>query len=159
MNKIGFHGLFKGNSTDGFQPLFNNAIGSILYDAGRFRSGRSSFRGIVFEPAVLWRVMGWGNDYSIGKPSSSAPVVCEYGMGNDGSGGISKTLLHHDVYLIGGKHLDRGGKRRLGKGMGIHSHEEGAVDAFASSIFTDGLGNGQDVVLVEALLERRTPVT
>jgi hypothetical protein len=37
--------------------------------------------------------------------------------------------------------------------MGIHAHEERAADLFCFSVFADGLADGQDVSLVEAVPE------
>lgn len=40
--------------------------------------------------------------------------------------------------------------------MGVHAHEQRAVDAFLAAVIADRLGGGEDVPLVEAALERGT---
>jgi hypothetical protein len=66
--------------------------------------------------------------------------------------------LHPDRCPGGGKHLQRTGQRRLGKGVGVHPDKKRAVDLLLGPVFNDGLADGQDVVLVETVLQRRSPV-
>jgi hypothetical protein len=42
--------------------------------------------------------------------------------------------------------------------VGIHAQEQGTADALGLAVLAHGLGDGQDVGLVEALLQRRAAV-
>ncbi|MCY1420473.1 hypothetical protein D9M71_360950 [compost metagenome] len=67
-------------------------------------------------------------------------------------------LGQHDVHAIGRQYLQRTGAGRGGQGMGIDADEHRAVDAFGLAVQADGLADGQDVMFVEAQVERAAPV-
>ena len=62
------------------------------------------------------------------------------------------------VDAVGGQHFERGLLRRVGEGVGVLAQEERAVDALRRGGIRDGLGDGQDVVLVEGAVGGRAAV-
>ena len=53
---------------------------------GGFR--RPAVGGIVFEPAVMWRIVRRRDDDAVGESCLAPAVVCENRVGNDGGWGI-----------------------------------------------------------------------
>ena len=60
----------------------------------------------------------------------------------------SAAIMHGDV--VGGEHLERAAKRRLGQRVGVDADEQRSVDALAATVAADRLGDGEDVPFVEA---------
>jgi glycosidase len=58
---------------------------------------------------------------------------------------------------VGGQHLQSAPSDRLGEGVRVPAQEEWAVDAVRASIQANGLGDGEDVGLVESAGERMSP--
>ena len=75
-----------------------------------------------------------------------------------GVGCIAKTILDEDIDAVGRKDLDGARKGRLGQGMGVHTEIEGPFDPLRLPVFADGLTDGEDMRLVEAVVQRRPPV-
>ncbi len=71
-------------------------------------------------------------------------------MGDDRRRRVAQAALDDDAHAIGGKDLDGRGQRRLRQGVGVHPGVERAVDAPPGAVVGDGLGDGGDVVVVEA---------
>ena len=55
---------------------------------------------------------------------------------------------------IGDEHLERGDHSRLGQGVGVAADEDGAADGVSAAVIHDGLRGGQDVRLVERVVQR-----
>ena len=124
-----------------------------------FRVRRASMGGIVLEAPVVRGIVGGGDDDPIGPSARLATVVGQDGVGDDGRGRVAVSLLNHDRNAVGGKDLEGGCKGRLGQGVGVLAHEKGTVDSLVLPELGNCLGDGQDVVLVEARLRRASPVT
>src|SRR3546814_4108476 len=66
------------------------------------------------------------------------------------------TLFRSDPHLhaVGGQHFQRAVAGRLRQRVRVDAQEQRAVDALLLAVLADGLGDGQDVLLVEAAVER-----
>jgi hypothetical protein len=115
-------------------------------------------RRVVLEASVLRRFVGRGDDNPVGQGARSAPVVYQNGMRDHGSGGISESLLNHHFHPVCGENLEGRDETGLGKSVGVHSEEKGAVDPGCLSVIANGLRHGQDVELIEASSEGGPPV-
>ena len=65
------------------------------------------------------------------------------------SGGVAVVVVDEHGDVVGGEHLQRRRPSRLGQGMRVASDEQRPVEAAPAPVVDDGLGGGQDVVLVE----------
>jgi hypothetical protein len=68
-------------------------------------------------------------------------------------------LVNHAVDAIGGEYFKGAGERGLGKRMGIDPDEQGSLDALPFAVKADRLADGQDMGLVEGVVEGRTAMT
>ena len=59
------------------------------------------------------------------------------------------------VDLVGREDLERARKRRLGQRMGVDAENSGPIDARSAPLLADRLADGQDVRLVEGVVEGR----
>ena len=66
--------------------------------------------------------------------------------------------MNDHIQAVPREDLERRPKRGLGKGVGVESHKQGAVDADLPAVLADGLGRGGDMGLVEGPGQGRAPV-
>src|SRR6185312_9796762 len=68
-----------------------------------------------------------------------------------------KTVLRVDHHLdaVGAKYFQRAAKRRLGQRVGVDADEQRPVDAGALPVLAQRLADGENVRLVEGVVERR----
>ena len=118
---------------------------------GGFR--RPAVGWIVFEPAVVRRIVGWRDDDAIGEGLVAPAVVCEDRVGDRGSRRVFIPVCEHDVDAVGGEHLERSDERRHGEGMRVHAQKQRAVDPLLPPVKADGLRDGENVAFVEGLVE------
>ncbi len=76
-------------------------------------------------------------------------------MGNHRRGREPIVALNAGFDAVGGQHFQSGALSGTGSSMRILAHEQRAIDTLVSSIFAEGLGNGEDVRLGECAVERR----
>jgi hypothetical protein len=62
------------------------------------------------------------------------------------------------VNVVGREHLERTGVRRYRERVGVDAEEDGTVDPLLSAVLADRLRDGEDVRLVEGVVERRAAV-
>jgi len=79
-------------------------------------------------------------------------------MGDDWGRGVAEITGNTDIHLIGGKYLQGCELGRPGQGMSVHTHIEWAAETPGTSVFANGLADSQDVALVKAVVQRRSPV-
>ena len=111
---------------------------------------------IVLEAAVMGRIMRRRDHDAIGKTCFPPAVVRQNRVGNGRSRGILVPRRKHDFHAVGRQHLQRAGKSRHGERMRIHAEEQRAVDLLLLPVQANGLTDGQDMPLVESLVERGT---
>src|SRR5258708_30766226 len=59
-------------------------------------------------------------------------------------------LVDDGFDVVGGEDLEGGGEGGLGEGVSVFGEEEGAGGVLGGAVLDDGLGDGGDVVVVEA---------
>ena len=79
-------------------------------------------------------------------------------MGDDGGRGIALAGVDHHLDIIGGEDLERAGQGRLGERMGVDADIERPVDAVLGPVLADRLADGQDMILIEGVVEGRSPM-
>ncbi len=80
-------------------------------------------------------------------------------MRNDGGRGVLVTLRDHELYPVRRQHLEGRGEGGDRQRMGVRAEKQGSIDPVLSPEKANGLGDGQDVPLVERLIERRSPMS
>jgi hypothetical protein len=110
---------------------------------------------VVFEAAVLGRVVRGGDDNAIGQPGRAPAVVAQDRVRDDGGRRIPAAGLDDRVDPVRGKHFQRCALGGLGQGMGVLAQIKRAGDPGRGAVLAQGLGDGQDVLFVEGVLARR----
>ena len=144
----------EGDSRHAAQAVGDERVGLPLDPLGDVGVGRSSGRRIVLEAPEARGIVRWRDDDAIGQALPAAPVVGEHRMRDHRGRRVATVRVDHDVDPVGRQHLQRAGEGRLRERVGIDANEEGPVDALLLAIEADGLGHGQDVRLVEGVVER-----
>ena len=88
--------------------LPEQGVGAVLDPAGDVGIGGAAVGRIVFEPAVVRRVVRGSDDDAVGQAVGAAAIVDEDGMGDDGSGGETVMLLEDGLDAIGGEDFEGG---------------------------------------------------
>src|SRR3979411_235911 len=83
-------------------------------------------------------------------------VVTENRVRDDGRRRVAVTIVDHHLHVIGRQNFERRCERRFREGVSVDPHEEWTVDAVLPAIETDRLSDGEDVLLVERALARRS---
>ena len=115
--------------------------------------GRSTIRRVVFEAAVLGRIMRRGDDDPVGETALAIVVVGQDRVRNDRRRRVPAALVEHRVNLIGGKYLERACEGGLGKRMRVDADEQRSSDAASAPVMTDGLADRQDMRLIEGVVQ------
>ena len=92
--------------------------------------GRTAFGRIIFEPAILGRVVRRRDDNAVSQSAAAAPIVTKNGMRNDrgrGEPAVRRRSLSTTPFAA--KNLKRDMKRRFRQGVGIAAHVKRPVDA------------------------------
>lgn len=151
------------HALDAIETGDQQRIGALLNPLGHAGVGRAAIGGVVLEAAIARRVVRRRDDDAVGQPAQAAAVVAEDRVGDRRGRGIARlaagfraTGVDARLDAVGRQHFQRRDERRLGQRMGVHAHEQRAVDAFLAAVIADRLGGGEDVPLVEAALERGT---
>ena len=126
-----------------------------LHPVGDVRVRRAAVGRIIFEPAILRRIVRWRDDESVAESVLAPAIVGEDRVG-DGRGG-RKTIVALDkcFHAVGREDFERGALRGRGRGVRILAHEQRPADAFALAVFADGLRDRENVRLGERAVERR----
>ncbi len=138
-----------GQAADGLQAVLHDLVGAVLDGFGDGGVGGAGRGRVVFEAAVIGGVVRGGDDHAVGQPGGFAAVEAQDGVGDDRGGGVALPGLDDQLDAVGGEDLHGGGKRGLRKGVGIHAEVERPGGAMRLAVFTDGLADGEDMVLVE----------
>ncbi len=119
--------------------------------------GGAAVGGVVLEAAVLGRVVGGRDDDAVGEIFGAACVVGEDGVRECGGGrvaeGVSRLAagaIDECGDAVGGEDFERGGEGGLGERVGVHGEKERAGGVLRGAVLDDGLGDGEDVRVVEA---------
>ncbi len=102
--------------------------------------------------------MGGRDHDAVGKPRPAAAVGAQDSVGDGRRRRELIALGEHDLDGVRGQHLESALDGGFGHSVRIQPEEKRAVDALAFAVCADGLGDGQDVGLVEGGHQRRPAV-
>ena len=139
-------------------PTGQQFVGPLFDPAGDIGIGGASVGGVVFESAVLRRVVGRRDDQAIGQARGSAVVVSEDGVGNHRSGGGTVVRSDARFHAVRGEDFERGLFGDGGGSVGVAAHEQRSAISLSLAEFDDGLGDRGNVGVVERALQRISPV-
>ncbi len=155
----GVKGLFESDPLQTQKVILEKLVCLRLDPGGDIRFRRSAVRGIVFESAVMWRIVGGRDHDPVGKSRLSPAIVCQNCMGDGRRWRVFIPLRQHDFHAVCGQYFKRAGKRGHRQGMGVHAQEERTIDFLLGTVQADGLTDGENMPLVEGLLERRAAMS
>ena len=124
-------------------------IGPILDPCRGSGICRTPVGGIVFEAAIMRRIVRRGDDDAVTKSARPAPIVGEDGMGDHRCGRVFVLDRHHGGDAMGSENLQRAGQGRFRQGMRVHAQEERTIGALTRAELADRLSDGEDVSLIE----------
>ena len=125
-------------------------VGAVLDPFGGGGVGGASGGWVVLEAAVFGWVVGWGDDDAVGAVELEVGVASEDGVGEDGGGGVAEVFVDDGFDVVGGEDFEGCDEGGFGEGVGVFGEEEGAGGVLGGAVLDDGLGDGGDVVVVEA---------
>ena len=133
---------------------------SLFFDpGGDARVGRTAVRRIVFEAAILGRIVRGRDDDAVGQPVLAPEIVDEDRLGNRRRRGVFATLRYHRLDPVCRQDFQgalEGGPRQR---MAIAADEQGSGDMLAPAIQANRLGDCQHMGLVEGAVERRAAMS
>src|SRR6266446_5915553 len=129
-------------------------VGSVLNPSRHACVGRTAVSRVVFEAAVLGRVVRWRDDDAIGEVLLTAAVVDQDGPRDHGRRRHAVTSLDYSFDVIGRQDLDRGTLRRAGQRVRILAHVKRTVGPVTSPVVADCLSDGQNVSFGERARQR-----
>jgi hypothetical protein len=148
----------EGDPPDVPVPRLEQLVRPPLDDRRDRRVGRPAVGRVVLEAAVLGRIVRRGDDDAVGEPRGAAAVVDEDGVGDDRRRHRRVALRDDHLDPVRGEHLEGRALGRLGQRVGVAAEEERAGHARAGAVLRHGLGDGEDVGLVERAAQRRATV-
>ena len=126
------------------------AVGAVFDPLGGGGVGGAAVGWVVLEAAVLGWVVGRGNDDAVREVGGAVAIVGEDGVREGGGGGVAEVLVDHDLHFVGGEDFKGGREGGRGEGVSVLREKEWAGGALVGAELADGLGNGGDVIFVEA---------
>jgi len=84
---------------------FHQGVGPVLDPFCDHGVSWPTMRWVVFDAAVLRRIVRGGDDDAVGQSRAPAPVVGENGVGDDRGRRVAAILVHHDLDAMGRQHL------------------------------------------------------
>ena len=134
--------------------LSQQLVGTVLDPLRHVGVGRAAIGRVIFETAVLRRVVRRCDDDTVGEVLLAATVVNENSPRDDRRRRHSVVALDDGLHVVGRQHLERGALGGPGDRVGVLTHVERAVGALAPPVVADGLGDGQDMGLGERAMQR-----
>ena len=164
LDVLGLDGLLVGHTLDGLE-VAEQLVGASGDGIGGLGRSRAAGDGVVLEATVGGRVVGRRDDDAVGEALAlealgavGRTVVGQDGLGDHRGGHEVVTGIDAYVHAVGDEHLDGGLLGRAGQRVGVGAEVQRAGDAGLLAVFGDGLGDGDDVGLVERGLQRRSAV-
>ena len=151
-------GALIGEAHHPMQAAGQDGVGGVLDPAGDVGVGRPAMAGIIFEAAILGRVVRGTDDDAVRQAARATLVVGQDGVGDHRRRRIAAGLVDHGGDAIGRQHLDGAGEGWLGQAMGVHAQEQRPIDAHLLPVEADRLADRQDMRLVKRAGEGRTAV-
>ena len=158
LNAGGLSRLCIGKPHHLFQSADEKLVGRALYPARHLDVRGPAVGRVVFESAILRRIVRGADDNPVRQTRCPAPIVGEDGVRDDRRRRIAPKGVDPRLNAVCGQHLDRGGECGLRQGVGVHAQEQRTIDAGMATIETNRLCDRRDVHLIERGLERRSPM-
>lgn len=157
---VALRGLQRAGQRDALdaRAVAQNLVGALGDCVGGVGVGWAAVGRVVFEAPVRGRVVRRRHDDPVGRRVGATAVVGEDGVADRRGRRIPVAAVHHRYYVVGGQHLQRGDPGRLGEAVRVPADEQRAGNAVGGAVLDDGLGDRQDVRLVERPIERRPAV-
>ena len=152
-----FAGLGEADAVDVLEIGFQNGVGAVLNPGGGVAVGGTAVGRVVFEAAVLRGIVGRGDENPVGFVGVDQ-VVGDDGAGNGRSGCGPTAALNVNGDPVGGEDFEGGDPGGFGEGVGVDAEKERAGNPAALAVFAGCLGDGEDMVFVEAGIGGGAPV-
>ena len=153
MNRGRFARALIGDALDVSQALFQQPVGRAFDCRGDVGIRRAAIGRIIFEAAILRRIVRRRDDDAIGAAFAPVLVGGEDGVGDHRRRRVTVVRIDHHLDVIGREHLDRARQRRLRQRMRVDSDEQRTVDAAGAAMIANRLADRQDMCLVERVVE------
>ncbi len=140
------------------QPAFEQRVGAALNPSGDVSIGRSAVRRVVFESAVVGRIVRRRDHDAVGAIFFAAAVVDQDRVRDRGRRREFAVGRNHDGHAVRGKHFERGFERRLRQRVRVGADEQRAIDVLRGAVFADRLSRRENVPFVETARERTAAV-
>ena len=125
------------------EPGAQVVVGLCCNPVGGIGIRRTACWRVVLESTIARRVVRRGDNNAIGA------WVGQDGVGNSWRWGVAAAVIHPNLQFIGKEDLEGGDHGGFGQGVSITADEDGARGALLGAVVHDGLGDGQDVGLIE----------
>ena len=150
----GAKSLLERNPLHALKAGLEKLVGLRLDPVGDGGFRRAAVGRVVFEAAVMGRIVRRRDDDAVGESGLAPAVVGENRVGNDRGRGVFVAFRDHDLHPVGRQHLKRAGQRRHRERMRVHAEKQRAVDLVLLAVQANRLSDGEDVPFVEGLFER-----
>ena len=124
-------------------------VRAILHPVGHVRVGRAAVGRIVFEAAVLRRIVRRRDDDAVGQTGLASAIVNNDGARNDRRRRHAIIALDDRFDAVGREHFERGALRGRGQRVRVLAHLKRAIGAVAAAVIANRLGDGENVRLGE----------
>jgi hypothetical protein len=153
MNAGRFARAVVGDAFYAAQTVLEEAVGGALDGPRDIGIGRAAIGRVIFEAAVLGRIMRRRDHDAVGKTAVAALVGGEDGAGHHRRRRITVALVDHHLDAIGREYFQRARQSRLRQRVGVDADEQRTGDAAAVAMIADRLADRQDMRLVEGVVE------
>ena len=143
-----------GNALDAAKSVFEVAVGGALDPGGDIGIRRTAIGRIVFEPAILRRIVRRRDHDAVGEALFAAVVVGQDRMRNRRRRRIAVVLVDHHLDVVCREHFERARQRRLGQRMGVDPDKQRTGKTGALPMIAQRLADRDDMRLVERMVER-----
>ena len=149
VGRAGAQGLLVRNSAHALEAALQKRISPGFNPSRDVVVRRPAVGRVVFEAAIVGRVVRGRDDYAIRKACSAPAVVGEYRVRNHRGGRVFVVLCKHDVHAVCSQHFERAGTGRHGQRMRVDAEEQRAAYILPLAVITDGLTDCQNMPFVE----------
>ena len=123
MSGVAAQGPRVGNPLHALQAILQELIGPGFDPTGHANVGGPAIGRVVFESAVVGRVVRGGNDDAIGQAGRTRTVIGQDRVGDRRGGGVFVILGQHDVNAICRQDFERAGASGHGQGVRVDAKE------------------------------------
>ena len=138
--------------------VFKNLVRTMFDPGGRGGVRGPAIGAVVLESPIFGWVVRRRDDDAVGVAVLTSGVVFENRMREHRSRRGSSIALDLHVDIISQQHFERGFVGSLGECVGVHRHEQGAIDVPGAPKITDRLRDRENVRPGERRLSRCAPM-